>query len=204
MKMADAKPRVDRRVVRSRAAILAAFERLLLKKPLADITVSAIAREANVDRKTFYVHFGTVEGLLDAIAEDAVTGIVDTVEETISHAPAEPTQRALEGFATFFEAINDAIRNNLVLNRQLFENIPLDDFMTRLRIPLEREIQVRGLLPLSLKDEMFDYYIAFLLSGIIGIYRTWALSDDGIDIERVSTVANELTVNGLMSLEGRL
>ena len=60
MPMATSKPRLDRRIVRSRNAILSAFERLLMEKPLADITVSAIAREANVDRKTFYVHFGTV------------------------------------------------------------------------------------------------------------------------------------------------
>ncbi len=53
--MATSKPRIDRRIVRSRNAILSAFERLLMEKPLADITVSAIAREANVDRKTFYV-----------------------------------------------------------------------------------------------------------------------------------------------------
>ena len=200
----DRNPRVDRRIVRSRAAILSAFERLLVKRPLADITVSAIAREANVDRKTFYVHFGTVDGLLDAIAEDVVVKIVDSVEETLERASAEPTQRALEAFATFFAAINDAIRTNLVLNRQLFENIPLEEFMSRLRTPLERELQERGIIPVGLKDELFDYYIAFLLSGIIGIYRTWALSDGAVDIERVSQVANELTIDGLRSLENRL
>ena len=70
--MDTSKPRLDRRIVRSRNAILSAFERLLMDKPLADITVSAIAREANVDRKTFYVHFGTVDGLLDAIAADVL------------------------------------------------------------------------------------------------------------------------------------
>ena len=55
-----------------------------------------------------------------------------------------------------------------------------------------------------IKDEMFDYYLAFLLSGIIGIYRTWALSDGSVPIERVSEVANDLTLNGLSSLESRL
>ena len=58
--MATSKPRIDRRIVRSRNAILSAFERLLMEKPLADITVSAIAREANVDRKTFYVHLSLI------------------------------------------------------------------------------------------------------------------------------------------------
>lgn len=201
--MDTSKPRLDRRIVRSRNAILSAFERLLLEKPLADITVSAIAREANVDRKTFYVHFGTVDGLLDAIAVDVVENIVDSVEKTLSSMKGDTSERALNAAATFFRTINKALCNNLVLNRQLIENIPLDDFMTRLRVPLEHEIAERGLLPEGLKDEMFDYYLAFLLSGIIGIYRTWALSDGSVPIERVSAVANDLTINGLSSLESR-
>lgn len=170
--MATSKPRLDRRIVRSRNAILSAFERLLMEKPLADITVSAIAREANVDRKTFYVHFGTVDGLLDAIAVDVVEMIVDSVEKTLASMDGDTNERALSAAATFFKTVNEALCNNLVLNRQLIENIPLDDFMARLRAPLEHEIAERDLLPQGLKDEMFDYYLAFLLSGIIGIYRT--------------------------------
>ena len=201
--MDTSKPRLDRRIVRSRNAILSAFERLLMEKPLADITVSAIAREANVDRKTFYVHFGTVDGLLDAIAVDVVENIVDSVEKTLSSMKGDTSERALSAATTFFRTINEALCNNLVRNRQLIENIPLDDFLTRLRVPLEHEIAERGLLPEGLKDEMFDYYLAFLLSGIIGIYRTWALSDGSVPIERVSAVANDLTINGLSSLESR-
>lgn len=202
--MATSKPRLDRRIVRSRNAILSAFERLLMDRPLADITVSAIAREANVDRKTFYVHFGTVDGLLDAIAVNVVETIVDSVEKTLVSMDGDTNERALGAAATFFKTINEALCNNLVLNRQLIENIPLDDFMTRLRVPLEHEITERDLLPHGLKDEMFDYYLAFLLSGIIGIYRTWTLSDGSVPIERISEVANNLTLNGLSSLESRL
>ena len=201
--MAASKPRIDRRIVRSRNAILSAFERLLMEKPLADITVSAIAREANVDRKTFYVHFGTVDGLLDAIAEDVVEMIVDSVELTLASLGDNPNERALGAAETFFKTINEALCDNLMLNRQLIENIPLDDFMARLREPLERKIAERDLLPHGLKDELFDYYLAFLLSGIIGIYRTWALSDGSVPIERISEVANNLTLNGLSSLESR-
>ena len=201
--MDSKKPRLDRRIVRSRNAILSAFERLLMEKPLADITVSAIAREANVDRKTFYVHFGTVDGLLDAIAEDVVETIVDSVELTLASLGGNPNERALGAAETFFKTVNEALCNNLMLNRQLIENIPLDDFMARLREPLERKITERDLLPHGLKDELFDYYLAFLLSGIIGLYRTWALSDGSVPIERISEVANNLTLNGLSSLESR-
>lgn len=49
-----------------------AFDRLIMATPFEQITVSAVAREADVDRKTFYQHFGTIDGLLDAIVEDVV------------------------------------------------------------------------------------------------------------------------------------
>ncbi len=198
------KKRVDRRIVRSREAIKGAFERLLGKMPLSDITVSAIAREANIDRKTFYVHFGTVDGLIDSLAEDAVTGVADYVERNVDFKSLDAAKDSDEAARLFFSAVNQAVCSNLVLNRQILENIPLEEFMERVRKPLEREILAREMIPERIKDEMFDYYLSYILSGLIGIYRTWALTDDGIEIERVSQVANDLTMFGLSSLKGRL
>ena len=194
--------RVDRRVARSRAAILGAFEKLLGERPLAQITVSAIAREANIDRKTFYTHFGSVDGLLDAIAQGVVTQIADAVELAVGDAAIEGGERACEAVHVLFRAVNATIRDNLLLNRRLVENLPADDLMSRVRGSLEREISTRRLLGDDLLDELYDYYVSFILSGIVGIYRAWALSDGSVPLERVSQVADDLTMRGLMSLEG--
>ena len=194
--------RVDRRVARSRAAILGAFEKLLGERPLAQITVSAIAREANIDRKTFYTHFGSVDGLLDAIAQGVVTQIADAVELAVGDAAIEGGERACEAVHVLFRAVNAAIRDNLLLNRRLVENLPADDLMSRVRGSLEREISTRRLLGDDLLDELYDYYVSFILSGVVGIYRAWALSDGSVSLERVSQVADDLTMRGLMSLEG--
>lgn len=200
--MAKAK-KIDKRILRSRAAIMNAFESLLMRMPLADITVSAIAREAGIDRKTFYQHFGTVDGLLDAIAEDAVDRILNVVKEKIGPLDVETPEEAEAAGNIFFGVLNDAILNNLLLNRRLIENIPVDEFMTRVRKPLEKEIIERNLVPKGMRTALFDYYLAFLLSGIIGIYRTWAMSDGSIAIECISEVASSLTMNGLASLAER-
>ena len=101
-----------------------------------------------------------------------------------------------------FRAVNAAIRDNLLLNRRLVENLPADDLMSRVRGSLEREISTRRLLGDDLLDELYDYYVSFILSGIVGIYRAWALSDGSVPLERVSRVADDLTMRGLMSLEG--
>ena len=74
---------LDRRVARSRRAIMGAFEELMLERPLEKVTVSAIAQRADVDRKTFYQHFGTIDGLLSALAERFVQQIVDAMDEEL-------------------------------------------------------------------------------------------------------------------------
>lgn len=79
--------RTDRRVLRSRRLIVAAFERLLETRPYERIGVSAIAQEADIDRKTFYQHYRSVDGLLGAIADDFAAGVLDEVEQA---APADP------------------------------------------------------------------------------------------------------------------
>lgn len=195
--------KMDKRVVRSRAAIMAAFESLLLREPLANITVSSIAREAGIDRKTFYQHFGTVDGLLDAIAEETVDKILEEVEHESGELEVKTTEAGKEVVSSFFNVLNRAILNNLMLNRRLMESIPVDELMSRIRKPLERDIVTRGMLPKNLRTQLFDYYLAFLLSGIIGIYRSWALSDDKVAIEEISEIATLLTMRGLSCLEGR-
>ena len=48
--------KIDRRVLKTRAAIKAALDKLVKEQGMDKLTVSALAREANIDRKTFYLH----------------------------------------------------------------------------------------------------------------------------------------------------
>ena len=64
--MAD---KVDRRVARTKKAIEDAFEKLVAETDYSKITVSAIAKEANINRKTFYLHYSSVEDVLDSMTK---------------------------------------------------------------------------------------------------------------------------------------
>ena len=47
----------DRRVRKTKKAIQEAYFKLLEKKKTEKITVAEITREADIDRKTFYLHY---------------------------------------------------------------------------------------------------------------------------------------------------
>ena len=53
--------KADRRVIRTRSAIRKAFTDLLAETAYNKITITALAKRADVDRKTFYTHYSSVE-----------------------------------------------------------------------------------------------------------------------------------------------
>lgn len=55
---------------RSEGAIKKALLALLGEKPLADVTVSELARKAHVSRSTFYEHFGNPADVYDSLVID--------------------------------------------------------------------------------------------------------------------------------------
>ena len=68
--------RIDRRVLKTRQAIEEALASLILKTDYDKITVSALAKEANINRKTFYLHYQSVEDLANEIVQDEADRIV--------------------------------------------------------------------------------------------------------------------------------
>jgi len=85
---------LDRRVVRTRQALTAAFSEALLASGYDRLNVEAIAARANIGRSTFYLHFsGKAEILTKSLAThfavlaDAVVveGDMETLRKVIEH-----------------------------------------------------------------------------------------------------------------------
>ena len=61
---------MDRRIAKTRKAIFAAFDALIVKTDYAKISVQNIIDEADIGRSTFYEHFETKDDLLRAKCTD--------------------------------------------------------------------------------------------------------------------------------------
>ena len=59
--------KADRRVISTRSAIRKAFTDLLAETAYNKITITALAKRADVDRKTFYTHYSSVDNLLEDV-----------------------------------------------------------------------------------------------------------------------------------------
>lgn len=192
---------MDKRVERSRALIIDAFKRLVVEQPFDSLTLSAIAREAQVDRKTLYLHFGSIDGILRAIGDEVVVGIVDEVENELSGRAVQGEAGKLALAQAFFSAVTDAVSSNILLNKKLFEAIPTDVLATHLRAPLERELMARKLVSLDVPEDTLGYYFSFVLGGLLAAYRSWLLNDgDTAKLKEVADIATKLSVSGVASV----
>ena len=63
----------DLRVIKTKQNIHAAFLRLLKERGSRSITVSSLSGEAQINRKTFYSHYETVDALYDEVCEDCLS-----------------------------------------------------------------------------------------------------------------------------------
>ena len=69
----------DRRQIKTKKAIIAAFITLLQQKNISKITITELSKLADIDRKTFYLHYNSIEELYN----DLGTMLVSLIKEII-------------------------------------------------------------------------------------------------------------------------
>ena len=72
---------MDRRVARTKKNIYMAFFRLVQTKAIDDITVSELARTADIDRKTFYLHYQTVQDVFVEFKQMIYDSLLEILSE---------------------------------------------------------------------------------------------------------------------------
>lgn len=78
--------RHERRRLRTRATILAAADRVFRRKGVDDATVNDVTTEADIAYGSFYNHFGTMDEVVAALAEQTLQRVADRTGEVLQRA----------------------------------------------------------------------------------------------------------------------
>lgn len=188
--------KIDRRVLRTRKAIEEAFEHLIIDNDYDKITVSAIAKEANINRKTFYLHYQSVDDVLDSMASNYAR---DSLERLTNEGFFDEEPLNMDHVA---QAIGTIYREARLVNPIFMRKLPIDHLIRASKEQWEsvvaRERARKGLPPL----ENVEYYAQFFLGGMLTTYESWYNSGDNTSFQEVAhIVAFSLLrgLNGVMS-----
>jgi len=134
--------RVDRRRVRTRAALLRAGQQLFSERSVDGVSIDDIVAAADVAKGSFYNHFPDKEALAQA-ASDMARASVEEMAATLSVGvddPAERVARALSAFAR--QAVENPVGVGAML--RLFHGAGIPDFPMNRGVRADVHAGIRG------------------------------------------------------------
>lgn len=178
---------------RTRQRIQNSFIQILENKPFEAITVGDIAKQAKINRGTFYLHYKDKYDLLEQIEEQLFTDLGSHIDELQSqylptqtfaveeeqlaitlfsfikkHASILKMLLSAQGRAGFHIRFRDALSNKVRRNLEKDGH-----FMKRLNVPLE-------------------YFLAFITSAFLGLIEQWVQNDLNKTPEEMTSIYIEI------------
>lgn len=120
----------DRRFQKNKKEIQQAFIRLVMKhKGYHNISISEIAKEADINRMTFYAHYDVIEDIFQEFIDDMETEIITAVSNESEF-----------NIDTFFELLNNLMYKEIDFFRFIAKDENCSEFCTAFRKTISKII----------------------------------------------------------------
>lgn len=187
-------PIVDRRIGKTKKSIKHALFLLMEQKDISAISVTELADLADINRKTFYLHYQSVEDVILEIEDELITSLKDIIEE---YRFDSDQSKILGVFLRLNQLINE--------DYEFFNNlIRLDDNGSPTR--KIKEILKDSVLPtlvetVEIDRTLLQFLVEFVATGITSLYVEWFYTDKRISLEKLAEIASAFSYNCILTME---
>ena len=180
--------KADRRIIKTKKAIYEALVELMQKKKLNSITVTELAAQADINRKTFYTYYSTVNDVLDEGINELITSLKDLLcamsEDYNMFSPQ-----------TLFAFLN-TIMSDADIARNLFASDNGSLLFNRLQKALQ-ETLLKELTDMNVPSEQYPLISNFVAGGMVSAYYEWIINPDGITLDEMARTLTTLIISGV-------
>ncbi len=183
---------MDRRVKKTKQAIRDAYF-TLLGRGSHKITISEIAKYADIDRKTFYLHYEDTDGIVKEFAEEKIGELVEWLKP--GYHSKEPVSISM-----LFQNLNRLLEENLEYFKIMASNQKFEYFYYRLN-DLFVHILMRDYQRFfHFSEAEFAVYADFYVSGILSAYMRWIREKPEISVDELASLVSTAAYGGLKEL----
>ena len=179
----------DLRVRKTKEAIRRVFEEMICEMDYEAITVKELADRALINRKTFYLHYETMDDLLTEFQDEIVNSFT---RQEISYRSIDDIQHIIRYF--FEYAVSMPKVNERLLCSGSYEHVGkrIND-----QIMAYRAERYRGAFSKNIYED--NLVFAYFASNSIILYRQWVKDGKIMPLEDLITSAIRLICNGISS-----
>ncbi|AIQ58666.1 TetR/AcrR family transcriptional regulator [Paenibacillus borealis] len=157
---------MDRRIQKSKQAIMDAFLALMSETDIENITVNKIAELANVNRGTVYLHFLDKYDLLDHCLEEQINRLIDKC------APDSEVTGKFTSKSTLLRVF-EYLEQNSGLYSKMLRNRGVPAFRNRLLVVVRESLSRQFDLIASGPNFNKEITVQFLASAVISSFEWW-------------------------------
>ena len=158
----------DRRIQRTRKALIDSLRELIFEKGYDDISIQDITDRANMGRATFYLHHGEKDDLLSDLLHNVVREFIDSTPEILSDYWNLQSTIATQKIFEFAASQYDLFRN-LIFSKGSFMAMIHLQFAIReiISANLNSEMKNKNLEPVLPQGFIENYYSGALVALIL-------------------------------------
>lgn len=194
MAKATMKPHADRRVVRTKRSLRQAFFELLVTTPYQKITITALANKADIDRKTFYTHYASIDDLFqDIIYQETERVLCHLETEDLFDDPARFTK-------SYFYELAHVVDLTKRERSQMLRHLPVYKLI-HYSTTITHELLCESIHDISPEErEYLNVVIQMGLAGIFYAYAQWLNEETALTFDELLDLAGTTLSHGLSGL----
>ncbi|MCD8148573.1 MAG: TetR/AcrR family transcriptional regulator [Clostridiales bacterium] len=166
----------DRRIKKTKVSLYNAFYDLLKKKDYSEITVKELAEEADITRKTFYLHYNTLDDLLWEFLTERYSQIRESMNDIDLFSEDF-------NYMEFFTHLRELFENHQDLLKKIMGGQNSRYVMQR--VMEENEIKAFECVKnrFDMKPEILLIYFRYYTRGITGTFMEWFADPGTLSME---------------------
>ncbi|MFD1672344.1 TetR/AcrR family transcriptional regulator [Agrilactobacillus yilanensis] len=182
----------DKRVLRTREALKQAFETLALTLPYHEITVTKLTDAAGVNRKTFYLHYESIDELVNNYADAVTKSLIKIIQN-------RPFKVVYNHPGVILEDFSETISQHSQLYRKILFDGEYHAFTKRIEekvsLTLAKSIQASYLI--SEQDALIAAH--FMINNTLFFFDYFKIgsTDSTDDLETFKNYVAQLSMTGL-------
>lgn len=184
----------DKRVIRTKRAIKTALFELMKSKDISSITISELTACANVNRRTFYTHYKSIDDIFEEIENELVVALM----KILARIDRIDYQKGLyQLFLDFHNLIS-------VDFDYYFSVIRIDVrgvLLTRLKAALMQAYEKRSISTECPDDALSRMAFAFIAGGFMNSYVEWYASGCKQPIEEIAEYVSSFSASIIKTAE---
>ena len=179
----------DLRVIKTRQTIRSALISLMSEKELSDITISELSERAQINRKTFYRHYGAISDVITEFEDELLSDFADILKT--SNTSIFEIGSVLREISALISGNQEYFVKLLKLNPELFSS-------GRVKAMLRRAVEIALRDICHLTDEQTLHALSeFTTSGVLSLYSAWFDTGCTGSLDVITDIANRMTMSGL-------